>query len=204
MPTPSPNVRPAAQLLAEARALLDRRPAGDEPIGRASMRIIEAQWLIAEADWQRASAALDAQIRLDVEQRPVYQAEPLTPERREQFAELAEHAQAGAHQRDETGRLIPVDACPSRFLDADGQRIVHCAVRHAVPQPEHHAAAPFWWSDAGALPADRPCDKRCARCVERVRDNLLRRVVQWNDHETPITKGTLSGAIDAYRKVMEL
>jgi hypothetical protein len=54
------------------------------------------------------------------------------------------------------------------------------------------------------MPADQPCDKRCAQCVERVRDNLIKRAVEWNDVATPVTEGTLTGAINAYRKVMGL
>lgn len=202
MPTPSPSAKSPAELLAEARALLDQRPEAGEMAEYAIARLITAQWLIAEADWQRVSAALDA------EQRPAYQAEPLTAERREQFAELAEDVRAGAHQRDETGRLTAADACPSRFLDPEGQRIVHCAVKHVDPLPTLHTAGGLSWGPHSAMPADRPCDHRCHQCVKRARAALVVAAGNWSDSMTAVAivhrseeEQKLIEAVHVYRKM---
>lgn len=108
-----------------------------------------------------------------------------------------------------TDDTVVTDACPSRLLDVehpDGTRIVHCdgrlhehgGIKHSM---DHSLGGLLWW-DAGAMPADQPCDRRCAQCVERVRNAALDAAVRWSgDMEDDIP---LYDAVTEYRKVMGL
>jgi hypothetical protein len=79
------------------------------------------------------------------------------------------------------------NTCSSRMLDVDalgGPRILHCDPREHVKWHDgkvRHYAPGWQWSDAGAMPDDRPCDRRCARCVERTRDAVLDAAIAWYD-----------------------
>lgn len=104
-----------------------------------------------------------------------------------------------------TTDTVVKDACPSRKVDYDRGEILHCdgslfCVGPIIdPVRTHHNGA-WSWSDMGAMPADRPCDHRCARCVERTRDAVLNAAIEWRD--TVWSARKLMDAIDEYRKVM--
>jgi hypothetical protein len=91
------------------------------------------------------------------------------------------------------------------MVDHDTGEILHCDASLFCAGPvidpvrTHHNGA-WSWSDAGAMPDDRPCDYRCAQCVERTRDAVLDAAIEWRD--TVWSARKLMYAIDEYRKVM--
>jgi hypothetical protein len=179
-----------AEMLAEARALLDQQPESGRR-ATASLRLIRAQWLIAEADHARVAMLLD----------------PGAPATKAHQVVMGPVRQFRTDPLPTTAETVVEDACPSRYLDRDTGEILHCdGSRFCVgpivdPMREHHNGV-WTWSDVGAMPADQPCDRRCAQCVERTRtrDALIDAAIEWRD--TVWSARKLMDAIDEYRKVM--
>lgn len=208
-----------AELLQEARRLLDRHPRPGEAISDIEGRRVAAAWLVAEVDYRRVAGALKAQARADaeVQQRPL-DPEDFDPEAVKRAAKatalrMGPVREFKAPPPTSTEPEV-IDACPSRMITPEDRKIVHCDTINHETWPDgtlrHHA--PGWqWTDGGAMPDDQPCDSRCAQCVERARNAVLGAAVAWQlDIEESGRVGNaaldhaLSDAVHDYRKVMGL
>lgn len=119
-----------------------------------------------------------------------------------------------SHPSQDLGVAAEWAACPSRMIDHDAGEILHCDASLLCTGPivDHpvgtHRNGAWGWSDAGAMPADRPCDRRCVQCVERTRNAVLDAAMAWYDtgenqlrRKREAADDLLVNAIHEHRKV---